>query len=148
MATESDTTVTPIRTIDDEAAIAWIRAQPGGRTKLPAAELARRWGWQRYHVSRRLQRWKKDGLVAQRGRFLVAVDIEPPEAATNGLQHIDDTPEPASQLGRSVAVRNAARDAATVAAPESPYVARLLRFEPAPPPHSARHTWDAVAYVA
>src|SRR6266436_4922771 len=132
MATESDTTVTPIRTIDDEAAIAWLRAQPGGRTKLPAAELARRWGWQRYHVSRRLQRWKKDGLVAQRGRFLVAIDIEPPEAATNGLQHINDTPEPASEQGRSVAVRNAARDAATVAAPGSGYIARLLMLEPAP----------------
>ncbi len=160
MATESDTTVTPIRTIDDEAAIAWLRAQPGGRTKLPAAELARRWGWQRYHVSRRLQRWKKDGLVAQRGRFLVAVDIEPPEAATNDLQHVDDTPEPASQPGRSVAVRNAARDAATVAAPGSGYVARLLMLEPAPaanavtrpveprievlPPPTRRRFWTAL----
>src|SRR6266436_6311277 len=124
--------VRPIRPFEEEAAIAWLRAQPGGRTKLPAAELARRWGWQRYHVSRRLQRWKKDGLVAQRGRFLVAVDIEPPEAATNDLQHVDDTPEPASQPGRSVAVRNAARDAATVAAPGSDYIARLLMLEPAP----------------
>ena len=124
--------VRPIRPFEEEAAIAWLRAQPGGRTKLPAAELARRWGWQRYHVSRRLQRWKKDGLVAQRGRFLVAVDIEPPEAATNDLQHVDDTPEPASQPGRSVAVRHAARDAATVAAPGSDYIARLLMLEPAP----------------
>jgi len=38
----------------------------------------------------------------------------------------------ASQPGRSVAVRNAARDAATVAAPDSGYVARLLMLEPAP----------------
>src|SRR5258708_29543791 len=104
--------VTPLRPLGEAAALEWLRAQPGGRTNLPAAELARRWGWQRYHVSRRLQRWKKNGLVAQQGRFLVAADIESPEVATNGLQHIDDAPEPVSQLGRSVAIRAAARDAA------------------------------------
>jgi hypothetical protein len=37
-----------------------------------------------------------------------------------------------SVTGRSVAVRNAAREAATVAAPDSGYVARLLMLEPAP----------------
>jgi len=124
----------PTRPLDEEAALAWLRAQPGGRTNLPAAELARRWGWQRYNVTRRLQRWRKDGLVAQRGRILMAVDIQPLKevattAATNGLQHIDDAREPGSQSGRSVAVRNAARNAATVAAPESGYVARLVRLD-------------------
>jgi MarR family len=119
----------PVRPLDEAAALAWLRAQPGGRTNLPAAELARRWGWQRYNVSRRLQRWKKDGTVAQQGRFLVAVDITPPEVATNGLQHIDDAPELGSQPGRSVAVRNAAERAATVAAPASGYVARLVQLD-------------------
>jgi MarR family len=101
----------PVRPLDEAAALNWLRSQPGGRTNLPAAELARRWGWQRYNVTRRLQRWKKDGAVAQQGRFLVAVDIRPPEVATNGLQHIDDAREPGSQPGRSVAVRNAAERA-------------------------------------
>ncbi len=41
---------------------------------------------------------------------------------------VDMQPPP----GRSVAVRNAAREAATVAAPDSGYVARLLMLEPAP----------------
>ena len=40
MAQMDDTgNVQPIRTIDDEAALAWLRAQPGGRTKLSDAEL-------------------------------------------------------------------------------------------------------------
>jgi hypothetical protein len=142
MSMQSDTdatsgNVTPIRPLDDEAALAWIRAQPGGRTSLSAAELGRRWGWQRYHVSRRLQRWKKDGLVAQRGSTLTAVDIQSSKAATNGLQqaatnslqHIEDAQEPASQPSRSVAVRNAARDAATVTAPQSRHVAQLARLD-------------------
>src|SRR5258708_37991775 len=49
----------------------------------------------------------------------------------HGLQHIDDTPEPGSQSGRSVAVRNAARDAASVTAPENGYRTRLLPRRPA-----------------
>src|SRR5258705_10809053 len=135
------TNVTPLRPLDEAAALDWLRAQPGGRTNLPPAELARRWGWQRYNVTRRLQRWRKDGLVAQRGRALIAVDIEPlkevaAKVATNGLQHFEDAGEPGSQPGRSVAVRNAAERAATVAAPASGYVARLVRLDdhrPAPP---------------
>jgi hypothetical protein len=36
--------VTPIRPLDEAAALAWLKSQPGGRTNLPSAELARRWG--------------------------------------------------------------------------------------------------------
>jgi MarR family len=116
----------PVRPLDEAAALEWLRAQPGGRTDLPAAELARRWGWQRYNVSRRLQRWRKDGLVAQQGRFLVAVDIKPPEVATTEVQHIEIATEPVTQADRSVAVRNAAQNAATVAAPPSGYITGCL----------------------
>ena len=58
---------------------------------------------------------------------------------TDTLQHLDQTPKAASQSGRSVAVRNAAREAATVAAPESPYVARLVMFDGA---------WDTTSDMA
>src|SRR5437899_2335215 len=70
MATESDTTVTPIRTIDDEAALDWLRAQPGGRTKLSDAELGRRWGWKRQRVGRRVKAWAKDGRITRRGNTI------------------------------------------------------------------------------
>jgi hypothetical protein len=148
--------VAPLRPLDEAAALAWLRSQPGARTNLPAAELARRWGWQRYHVSRRLRRWSRDGLVAQRGRTLMAADIQSPKVATNGLQHIDDEQKLGPGSGRSVAVRNAARNAATVAAPENGYVARLLTLEEAPtrrrieasPPRPARHTWSALGRAA
>jgi hypothetical protein len=134
--------VTPIRPLDEAAALAWLKSQPGGRTDLPAAELARRWGWQRYTVTRRLQRWRKDGLVARRGRFIIATDLEPP--ATNHPQHVDMPPEQhrvvAAPVAGFVAVRNAAREAATVssipgatdAAPGT-YPARLLEHWPGMP---------------
>ena len=118
--------VLPLRPLTEATALEWLRRQPGGRTTLSGAELGRRWGWPRYNVSRRLQRWRKDGFVAQQGRFLVAVDIEPPEAATTGLQHVDAAPELVPQSDRSVAVRNAAQNAATVAAPPSHYIDRLM----------------------
>jgi hypothetical protein len=38
--------VTPIRPLDEAAALAWLKSQPGGRTNLPAAELVHR-----FHVS-------------------------------------------------------------------------------------------------
>src|SRR6266404_2951090 len=59
--------VTPIRPFDDEAALAWLRAQPGGRTKLSDAELGRRWGWKRQRVGRRVKAWVKDGRISRRG---------------------------------------------------------------------------------
>src|SRR5258706_249689 len=64
--------VTPIRPFDEEAAIAWLCAQPGGRTKLSDAELARRWGWNRKRVGRRIKAWAKSGRVTRRGDVTTA----------------------------------------------------------------------------
>src|SRR5712675_1329716 len=139
--------VTPIRPFDEEAAIAWLCAKPGGRTSLSDAELARRWGWNRKRVGRRLKAWAKSGRVTRRGDVTTANPpgtngkAVPPRQAKAGTGPVPPLVPPSGKRGdvdvqpppgRSVAVRNAARDAATVAAPGSDYIARLLMLEPAP----------------
>jgi hypothetical protein len=76
MAQMDDTgNVQPIRTIDDKAALDWLRAQPGGRTKLSDAELGRRWGWKRQRVGRRVKAWAKDGRITRRGNTITYADL-------------------------------------------------------------------------
>src|SRR6266436_8779514 len=65
--------IVPVRPLDEVAALDWLRAQPGGSTTLPAAALARRWGWPEHRARRRLSAWHKSGLVRRRGRAVVAV---------------------------------------------------------------------------
>jgi MarR family len=65
--------ITAIRPLDEAAALAWLRSQPGGSIKLPAAALARRWGWPEHRARRRLNAWQKSGLVRRRGRAVTAV---------------------------------------------------------------------------
>jgi hypothetical protein len=196
MATDSDTTtadnVRPIRPFEEQEAIAWLCAQPGGRTKLSDSELARRWGWNRKRVGRRIKAWAKSGRVTRRGdvttanppgtngknvpgrQTKVGTGPVPPLVPPQDMQFVpplvppQDIPSPDTRgdvnvqppPGRSVAVRNAARDAATVTAPDSGYVARLLMLEPAPaanavtrlmeprievlPPPARRRSWTAV----
>jgi hypothetical protein len=127
--------IVPIHPVDEAAALAWLRAQPGGRTDLPAAELGRRWGWQRYQVTRRLQRWEKDGLVTWQGESLVAVGVArvaaDDEVTQDSLQQPATPAENGATAGRSLAVRNAARDAsvAGVAGRQDGYVTRLVRLD-------------------
>jgi hypothetical protein len=78
--------VTPIRPIDDEAAIAWLRAQPGGRSKLSDAELGRRWGWKRQRVGRRIKAWVKDGRVTRRGNTITYMDVHVTDGTKPGTQ--------------------------------------------------------------
>src|SRR2546422_77648 len=75
MAQTDDGNVQPIRTIDDEAAIDWLRAQPGGRTKLSDAELAPRWGWKRQRVGRRVKAWAREGRIPRRGKTITCADL-------------------------------------------------------------------------
>src|SRR6266436_10016406 len=91
---------------------------------------------------------KRRSRARQRKRRVTPVTTMPVTApvtlttmASHGrdAQRIDDAP----QLGRSIAVRNAARDAASVTAPENSYLARLVTFEPAEAPRSTRHTHAA-----
>jgi hypothetical protein len=184
-ATEEDN-VTPIRALDEEAALAWLRAQPGASTTLPAAELARRWGWQEHRVRRRLNAWQKAGLVRRRGRVVQAVGTAvvptvnptpnrtpiptpvptanptPMSGVGNLIQHFDLAKDvevaPTVGFGRSVAVTNAAQNAAEVTASDNDYVARLVRLDehdqtPHPTPEltarpASRTAVDVAAYVA
>jgi hypothetical protein len=194
-ATDGDTdNVQPIRPLDEAAAFEWLRAQPGARASLSDAELARRWGWNRKRVGRRLKAWARSGRVTRRGDVTTANPpgtngkAVPPRQAKAGTgpvpplvppqdmqfvpplvpphdmpipspgkrEDVDVQPPP----GRSVAIRKAAREAATVAAPGSDYVARLLVLEPAPaanavtrpveprievlPPPTRRRFWTAL----
>lgn len=66
--------IAPIRPLDEAAALDWLRAQPGGRTKLSAAELGRRWGWPRQRTGRHLKTWAKAGLVKRRGDTIAVVE--------------------------------------------------------------------------
>jgi hypothetical protein len=65
--------ITALRPFDEGEALNWLRNQPGGRVTLPAAELGRRWGWHRQRAGRRLEAWKKAGLVTRRGNTITAV---------------------------------------------------------------------------
>src|SRR5258706_14997127 len=96
MAQMDDTgNVQPIRTIDDEAALAWLRAQPGGRSKLSDAELGRRWGWKRQRVGRRVKAWAKDGRITRRGNTITCANVHATEGAGPGTQ-VELVPPPAS----------------------------------------------------
>jgi len=77
MADIDSTTVTPIRPFEDAEALSWLKSQPGGYTNLPAAELARRWGWGRHKPARRLEAWQKAGLITRHGNTVTAVDATP-----------------------------------------------------------------------
>src|SRR5260370_34379062 len=63
-----------IRPLEEAAALDWLRSQPGGRINLPAAELGRRWGWQRQRTGRRLKPWAKAGLVTRHGNIVTVAD--------------------------------------------------------------------------
>jgi hypothetical protein len=97
--------IVPIREISEEEAIAWLKAQDGGRTSLRPFELAQRFGWPQCRLNRRLKKWAKDGLVVRRGDAIKVADA-PAEAGApqaqrkahlkstaNAVQFIDNTPE-------------------------------------------------------
>src|SRR5258707_6967107 len=75
MAQMDDGNVQAIRNIDDEAALAWLRAQPGGRTKLSDEELGGRWGWKRQRFGRRVKAWAKEGSISRRGNTITYADL-------------------------------------------------------------------------
>ena len=86
MAETTPINISPIRPFDEAAALDWLRAQPGGRTTLKAADLGRRWGWGRHRPGRRIEAWIKAGKVTRRGNTIAIADDAagppPPPAGT------------------------------------------------------------------
>ena len=115
----TDTTgnIVPVRPLEEDSALAWLRSQPGGSTTLPAAALARRWGWNERRTRRRLSAWQKSGLVRRRGRAVMAVggDVRPPEVTLLDVRNQDQVVDIAAK--RNPAIRSLAAAAGKVVDP-------------------------------
>jgi hypothetical protein len=72
MAENATENVTALRPLTDDEVLAWLQAQPNGRTTMSQTALAARWGWSRHAVRRRLGVWGKRGIVKRKGDVLVA----------------------------------------------------------------------------
>src|SRR5262249_61122323 len=49
----------------DGQALAWLLARPQAQIETTISDLARRWGWNRTKVLRRLRRWAPDGHIVR-----------------------------------------------------------------------------------
>ena len=68
----------PTRPFDEMEALAWLRSQPEGVVTASAAELGRRWGWNRMRTSRRLKAWEQAGLIRRNaGAITVTGSVTP-----------------------------------------------------------------------
>src|SRR4051794_299923 len=75
----------PPHPFDDMEALTWLRSQPDGQVTASAAELGRRWGWNRMRTSRRLKTWEVAGLIRRNAEaIIVAMPVTPAV--------MDDTP--------------------------------------------------------
>jgi hypothetical protein len=69
---------------DDAAALAWLRARPGGRITASAAALGREWGWNRMRAGRRLKAWATEGYISRsRNTIIVTRPTSITDAVTN-----------------------------------------------------------------
>jgi hypothetical protein len=72
------TETVPARPFEDIEALAWLRSQPDGRVTASAAELGRRWGWNRMRAGRRLRAWQKAGHIRRNaGEIMVITSVTP-----------------------------------------------------------------------
>jgi hypothetical protein len=62
----------PTGPFDEMEALAWLRSQPEGSVTASAAELGRRWGWNRMRTGRRLKAWEKAGLIRRNAEAIIA----------------------------------------------------------------------------
>jgi hypothetical protein len=67
---------------DDMEALAWLRVQPDGRVTANAAELGRRWGWNRMRAGRRLKAWQEVGHIRRDGDAIVVTKAVTPVTPT------------------------------------------------------------------
>jgi hypothetical protein len=74
------------RPFDEGEALTWLRSQPDGRVTANAAELGRRWGWNRMRTGRRLKAWEQAGLTCRN-----AEAIEVTKAVTSTVTDVTPT---------------------------------------------------------
>jgi hypothetical protein len=67
------TETVPARPFDDMEVPAWLRSQPDGRVTASAAELGRRWGWNRMRAGRRLRAWQEAGHVRRNAEEIMVI---------------------------------------------------------------------------
>ena len=86
----------PTRPFDDMEALAWLRSQPDGRVTASAAELGRRWGWNRMRTGRRLKAWQEAGHIRRNAEaIIVTTSVTPTVTAA-----ADGTVMPATTVTR------------------------------------------------
>jgi hypothetical protein len=71
----------PPHPFDEEQALAWLRSQPDGCVTANAAELARKWGWNRMRTGRRLKAWEKAGFVRRNAEAIIVTTSVTPTVA-------------------------------------------------------------------
>ena len=72
------TEAVPPQPFDEMDALAWLRSQPDGRVTANAAELGRRWGWNRMRTGRRLKAWEKAGLIRRNAEAITLIKAVTP----------------------------------------------------------------------
>jgi hypothetical protein len=86
------TETVPARPFDDKEALAWLRSQPDGRVSASAAELGRRWGWNRMRTGRRLQAWQKAGYIHRNAEAItVTAPVTPTGTEAVGVTAMPET---------------------------------------------------------
>jgi hypothetical protein len=90
------TETVPARPFDDMEALAWLRSQPDGRVTASAAELGRRWGWNRMRAGRRLKAWQEAGHIRRNAEAIIVTTSVTPTVT----EAVDVTVMPAATVAR------------------------------------------------
>ncbi|WP_316168914.1 MULTISPECIES: hypothetical protein [unclassified Bradyrhizobium] len=80
---------TPPHPFDDMEALAWLRSQPELHLAVSAAELGRRWGWNRMRTSRRLKAWERAGLIRRNAEAIIVTGAAT-SAVTDGTAAVTE----------------------------------------------------------
>jgi hypothetical protein len=78
------------KSFSDAAALAWLRAQPGGRITACAAALGREWGWNRMRAGRRLKAWAIAGHIniSRSGKTITVTAPSDPASVTAAVTNV------------------------------------------------------------
>jgi len=90
------TETVPARPFDDMEALAWLHSQPDGRVTASAAELGRRWGWNRMRAGRRLRAWQEAGHIRRNAEEIMVITSVTPTVT----EAVSVTVNPAATVAR------------------------------------------------